>query len=487
MSDLLDTFQKRHQEKLEQLKRDPVDEAFLDSIALLIGDLRQAGAVVADPIERSQLRALARFWGNVVYDHQGIYPDVTLQPPDPTRIRRAQAPPSPRSLPPLNWILAGGAATIVIAAGLAAIGWLARGGPEARPVVTPAPIVSQVAVGTPATDGTLIPTDVFCAGTLEIAARFTLKVQTGTPWHWEVWRAGTTVIGQTTMPWKEEDAERVFTILTDGAGGIEPGQYNLLLFVGDQMAEAFPFRVLATPPRITNLRVSDVPEPTRGSAEFAAGVRVLYLTYDYEGMCPGLKVVHTLYRDGQPLQESVETWSDPPTGSTQVSFQTAGDEPFPPGKYEATVTVAGAETARMSLLIQELPAATAMPPSPAFGNIIIALGVQPDGTPIITAPGNVFDWNTKIVYAIFDYSGMGDGMSWAAVWQRNGQEVARQEGFWDVESAGMQGRRWVAYYDPRGMVLPGGAYSVTLAIANAVQRSADFQILFYVPRETAAP
>lgn len=486
MSDLLDTFQKRHQEKLEQLKRGPVDEAFLDGVMLLLGDLRQAGAVVADPAERGQLRALARFWGNVLYDHTGTYPDTTLQPPGPDRIH-APVTPSPRPLPPLNWILVGGAATIVIAAGLAAVGWLARGGPEARPVATPAPIVSQVTVGTLATDGTLIPTDVFCAGTPEIAARFALKVKTGTPWHWEVQCDGTTVISQPTVSWKEEDAERVITILTGGPGGVEPGQYNLLLFVGDQMAEAISFRVLATPPRITNLRVSDVPEPTRGSAEFAGGVRVLYLTYDYEGMCPGLKVVHTLYRDGRRFQESIETWSGPSTGSAQVSLQAAGGEPFPPGKYEATVTVTGAETARMSLLIQELPAATAMPPSPALGNIIIALGVQPDGTPILTAPGNVFDWNTKIVYAIFDYSGMGDGMGWAAVWQRNGQEVARQEGFWDVGSAGTQGRRWVAYYDPRGMVLPGGAYSVTLAIENAIQRSADFQILFYVPRETAAP
>jgi hypothetical protein len=332
----------------------------------------------------------------------------------------------------------------------------------------------------------LIPADVFCAGTPEIAARFALKVQTGTPWRWEVQRDGKMVISQTAVPWKEEDAQRVVTILTGETAGVEPGQYNLLLFVGDQMAETRPFRVLATPPRVTNPRVSDVPEPTSGSAEFAAGVRVLYLTYDYEGMCPGLKVVHTLYRDGRPLQESVETWSGPPSGSAQVSFQAAGDEPFPPGKYEATVTVTGAEAARAPLRIQEAHA-TATPQPPTLGNIVIALGVQPDGSPILAAPDNVFDWNTRVVYAIFEYAGMSDGMKWAAVWQRGGQEVARQEGFWDVASAGTRGRHWVAYYDPRGMVLPGGTYSVTITIGDAIQRSADFQILFYVPRETAVP
>jgi hypothetical protein len=483
MSNILDTFQKRHQEKLEQLKRGPVDEAFLDGIALLLGDLRQAGALVADSAERGQLRALARFWGNVAYDHRGVYPDTTLQPLDISRVRPQDAP-ARRPLPPLNWILAGGAAVIVIAAGLATVGWLAQRSAfvEATPAPTAASIMSHVVVGTQAADGTLTPADTFCAGTPEIAARFALDdVQAEALWRWEVQRDGTTVISQTATLWKREDARRIVPILTGEATGVEPGQYNLLVYVGEQTAEAHPFRVLATPSRISNLQVSDVPAPTSGVTEIAAGVRVLYLTYEYEGMCPGLKVVHTLYRDGQPLQESVETWSGAPQGQSQVSFQAAADQPFPPGDYEATVTVTGAEAVRAPLVIQE-QVATRTPPS-TFGAITMALGVQPDGAPIITAPDNVFDWNTKVVYAIFDYTGMSDGTSWAAVWRRDGQEVARQEEFWNVESAGTRGTRWVAYYNENGQVLPGGAYSVTLTVGNVVQRSADFQILFYVPPE----
>lgn len=486
MSDLLDALQKRHQEKLEQLKRGPVDEAFLDSVALLVGDLRQAGARVADPVERSQLRALVRFWGNVLYDHTGVYPDTTLQPSE-------SVPPLPPGVPlppsPLNWSLIGGAAAIVIAVGLALVGWLARRNAtvEATPIPTPVPIVSHVVVGVRAADGALTPSDTFCAGTPEIAARLALDgVSAGAPWRWEVQRDGATVISQTATSWQTADAQRIVPILSGGAAGVEPGRYNLLIYVGEQSVEAYPFRVLDAPPRVANLRVSDVPEPTGGATEVIAGVRVLYLTYDYEGLCPGLKVVHTLYRDGRPLQESVETWSGPPAGQRQVSFQAAEGEPFPSGKYEATVSVTGAEAARAPLLIQEARA-TAPPPSPAVGSVVVAMGVQPDGSPILPVPDNGFDWNTKVVYAIFDYTGMGDGMKWAAVWRRGGQEVARQEGFWDVAGAGTQGRRWVAYYDPRGAVLPGGTYSVTIAIADTVQRSADFQIRFYAPRETAAP
>ncbi len=486
MSDLLDAFQKRHQEKLEQLKRGPTDEAFLDSVALLIGDLRQAGAVVADPAERGQLRAWLHFWGNAVYDQTGTFPDTTLQPLQPGRAPMQTAiphhPPSP-----LNWSLIGGAAVAVIAAGLALAGWWARRSAviEATPVSTPTPMVNHITVGTRAADGTLIPADTFCAGTTEIAARFALdNAQTGVPWWWEVQRDGVTVISQTATLWQPEDAQRIVPILTGGPAGLAAGQYNLVIYVGEQAAEVYPFRVLDTPPRIANLRVSDVPQPTDDSAEFASGVRVLYLTYDYKGMCPGLKVVHTLYQDGRLLQERIETWSGPAQGQNQKSFQAATDQPFPPGDYEATVTVIGAaigEVARIPLIIQAQP--TAVPPRPTFGAITIALGVQADGSPIVTTSDNVFDWNTKVIYAIFDYSGMGDGTSWAAVWRHGGQEVAREEGLWSVENAGTQGRRWVAYYDPRGTVLPGGTYSVTLSIGNVVQQSADFQIRFYVPPE----
>ena len=120
--------------------------------------------------------------------------------------------------------------------------------------------------------------------------------------------------------------------------------------------------------------------------------------------------------------------------------------------------------------------------APAFGEVTIALGAQPDGAPIVTTPDNVFDWNTKVVYGIFDYVGMRDGLRWTAVWMLNGQEVAREEHLWDVEAGGVAGTRWVAHYDELGQVLYGGNYSVTLYIDNVAQRTADFRLLYYVPQ-----
>jgi len=498
MSDLLDVFQRRHQEKLGQLKRDQVDEAFLDDVHALIANLRQAGAGIANPAKRGQLRALMHFWGNVVYDHTGVYPDTMLQPLDPTRAPPPEEPPR-HPMPPLAWMLAGGAAVIVIAVGLVAIGWMSRPRdgaiptpvPTPMPTPMPAPFVSHVAIGAELdASGVLkVATDTFCLGSPEVVAEFALEgVDPGTGWRWEVQREGKVVDAQPAAPWGVETRHTIH-VLTGGPEGVEPGQYELLIYVGEQVVGVCSFQVLDTAPRVFNLRVTDVPRPSEeapggpGEADenkFEPGVRVIYQSYEYEGLCPGLDVSHTLYREGEPIQESQHTWSGTSQGQMQVSFQAPDGLPFPSSDYELAVAVAGEEQARVGLTIGEV-ALVEVPP--AFGNVTIALGVQPDGTSVLTALDNRFDWNTKVVYTIFDYAGMGDGLRWAAVWRRNGQEVAREEHFWNVETAGTEGTRWAAYYDQRGVVLPGGNYSVTLSIENVVQRTADFNIRYYVPPE----
>jgi len=66
---------------------------------------------------------------------------------------------------------------------------------------------------------------------------------------------------------------------------------------------------------------------------------------------------------------------------------------------------------------------------------------------------------------------------------RGGREVSREEGFWDVEANGTEGVHWRAYHAEPRQVLPGGNYSVTLYIDNIAQRTADFNIRYYVSAE----
>jgi hypothetical protein len=124
------------------------------------------------------------------------------------------------------------------------------------------------------------------------------------------------------------------------------------------------------------------------------------------------------------------------------------------------------------------PTSTPVPPDPAFGNFVVALGVEDPSTPFLT--GEVFDWNAKAVYVLFDYEGMQNGPEWSVVWMRNGEEVEREEGPWDVERYGAEGTRWVVTRAPVvGDVLFGGAYTVTLAIEGDVAGEATFRIQYY--------
>ncbi len=114
---------------------------------------------------------------------------------------------------------------------------------------------------------------------------------------------------------------------------------------------------------------------------------------------------------------------------------------------------------------------------PTFGVPTIALGVLPTGEPVLV--GKEFDWNTRAVYAIFDYAGMRPGLPWSAVWTRNGREIARQTGLWDRDE---DGRAWIVYFNPDGTVLFGGDYTVSLYIAEQLQAEASFRIRYYIPR-----
>ncbi len=492
MSDLFDTLQERYQTLVARKEKGETRKEFPEDVSVFIADAQRAGAAIADVSERSQLRAWMRFLANILYDATGTYPDTSLQPLAHGQLidSRLERREKPAPLSPLAWALIGGAVLVIVAlfltVALRSEGEVATPSPLPTATSTVGPAVAaQAAVGERLTEeGTLAHSgDTFCLGISEIIAEFTLDgMPPETKWYWEVQRDDEVVATQPEVPWGRSEGHVTVPVLRGGPEGVEAGDYRLLIYAGGEVVSTIPFRVLETPPRISNLRVSDVPEPASAANEpFAPGVRVLYLSYEHEGMCQGLEVVHSLYYEGDLLQKQTITWSDAPEGSAQISFQSLADEPFLSGDYEAAVTVAGEEQDRVGFTIREAGGETEAPP--AFGNVTIALGMQPDGTPILTAPDNRFDWNTKIVYAAFDYAGMRDGLAWMAVWNRNGQQVAREEHFWDVETEGTEGRHWVAYYDERGRVLPGGTYSVTLCIENVAQRTAEFNILYYASPE----
>jgi hypothetical protein len=504
MRDLFNALQDQYQTLIARAEKSESDEAFLDDVRSFISDAKRAGATISDLNQRSQLRAWIRFLANLLYDATGVYPDITLQPLADGQLVGPKAepnekPPTPRRL---AWTLLGGATVIIIAVGLATVGWMSRWTeprptaaptPTSLPTPTPALFVIEAAVGAQlAPSGALeMPADTFCLGTSEIVAELSIEgIESETEWWWEVQRDGEIIDARPAAPWGQESQRTVVHVLTAGTEGLEPGHYDLLIYVrGYDLAGVHSFRVLDTPPRILNLQIADVPDSkgqtpdesddTPVEDEFEAGVRVFYLSYDYEGWCPGLQVSHALYYEGEIIQERIDVWNGLPQGQAQISFQAPGDEPFSPGGYEATVMVANEEPVGTEFLVERIvPDVT----PPAFGDITIALGAQPDGQPILTMAENRFDWNTKVIYAIFDYVGMTDGLEWTVVWTRNDGEVAREKRFWDVKADGAQGTYWAAYYSQDGRPISGGNYAVTLYIGNVAQRTAELTVLYYVPR-----
>lgn len=144
--------------------------------------------------------------------------------------------------------------------------------------------------------------------------------------------------------------------------------------------------------------------------------------------------------------------------------------PTPPPTATATITPSPTPPPTAT------PTPTPMPPA-VFRDPVVALGMLDPTTPFLT--GDVFDWNTKSVYVVFDYEGMQEGMPWAVVWRRGGTEIARQEYRWSLAD-GVTGRRWVVYFEPDGAVLRGGDYTVSLYIEDQLQAEAAFRIRFYV-------
>lgn len=482
MSALFDALQERYQALVARKEQGETGEEFLEDVRTFVTDAQRAGATVADVGERSQLRAWMRFLANILYDATGIYPDTSLQPLARGQLvdSRLEREEKRMLMPPLGWALVGAAVLVIVAGASLASDLLSPASTSVLPTPTLVPPTSvgrvEVGVGRSDTGGLALQAGVFCTGTTEVIAQFAVPepLAADVHWGWRLTRAGDIVAREPSLLWQTESTSRTVQVALRDGSPLAAGQYELAFLVDGQPVANRIFEVLAERPRVSSVRVSDVPEGA-GRTRFQFGMPAIYVTYDYENFCPGLPVSHTLYHEGEGelIGKNIERWSGALQGQMQVSFQDPRGLPFSPGGYEVVVAAKGAKQERVQFTILEH----------AFGGIIIAQGVQPDGMPILTAVDNRFDWNTKVIYAIFDYLGMRDDLRWAAVWMRNGQEIWREEHFWDAEADGTEGTYWVTYHDETGRVLPGGSYSVTLSIENVVRGTADFNILYYVPSE----
>ena len=76
---LLDEIYEEHQGLLEAIE-EAETATIVPDVRRFLERISEAGASIPDPRQRSQLRALMRFWGSFIYDRIGEFPEIQLLP-----------------------------------------------------------------------------------------------------------------------------------------------------------------------------------------------------------------------------------------------------------------------------------------------------------------------------------------------------------------------------------------------------------------------
>ncbi|MGC9398205.1 MAG: hypothetical protein ACP5HM_03615 [Anaerolineae bacterium] len=302
----------------------------------------------------------------------------------------------------------------------------------------------------------------------------------GTVANWEMRPAAKThVVAEGRWHPKERD---LFIAFPEGAP-LKPGEYVLTLHVnGTQVAE-HAFTVQATAPRLTAVSLALTPEgPT--STVLQTPLRLFYVRYAYEGVCPGTPLWVVVTREGERLvHQNLVLQADQGTG--EVAFYLDAGAPFEAGAYQATLTLGGEEERTLTFRVKEpldpTPQATAtpIPPAPICEPPFAAMGLTPEGTPY--RPLERFEWYTQAVYVGAACRHVPARTRWVARWYRNGEEVRVYRGRWTGGDAGLL---WDSLTGTEeAPFLPPGVYTTTLSLGALPPLEVGFNVAPYVPSE----
>jgi hypothetical protein len=84
---LLDRMYTAHRALLEAVEKADDPARLVERVQEMIEEARRAGANVATPQERDYLQSLLNFWGNWVFNHTRLFPNVDLYPAAPNAPR----------------------------------------------------------------------------------------------------------------------------------------------------------------------------------------------------------------------------------------------------------------------------------------------------------------------------------------------------------------------------------------------------------------
>jgi hypothetical protein len=142
MSQVFKTLQDRHRDLATRSLKEASAVEFLQDVRTFLSDGRQAGAVVADAGERSQLRSYMRFMATILSDAGQEVPEIGLLPLDRERFPARRPPGNDLAGRPIWFWMLVGAAALVVVAGLVGVVTYSVAAVSMRPTETPEPATS---------------------------------------------------------------------------------------------------------------------------------------------------------------------------------------------------------------------------------------------------------------------------------------------------------------------------------------------------------
>ncbi len=289
--------------------------------------------------------------------------------------------------------------------------------------------------------------------------------------------AETTVIAEGTWTLKERD---LFIALPDGTP-IIPGDYVFTFYVNDTEIAEHAFTVQATSPQLEAISLGLTPSGPEITT-LQERPRVFYVRYTYDAVCPGTPLWITVTREGETiLNRDLTLQASQGAGSVACYLEDGGI--FEPGRYEATLTLAGGEERHLDFELGKTPepeeTETPDVQMPVCETPLTAMGLTPGGEPY--RPLERFEWYTQAVYVVTDCRNIPDGLRWIARWYRNGEEVRVHRGQWTGDESGVIWDTLTGTEE--APFLRAGTYTTTLSLGGSTLLETDFRVIPYVPAE----
>ncbi len=293
----------------------------------------------------------------------------------------------------------------------------------------------------------------------------------GTPWEVKIDLDGQELpdSGLASQPWAGGPAGNWWVGWSDA--DFADGTYTFRVLVDGQQLGAAEIQIggrQQAAPRFGNVvfseQVSNNGDPVEPTRLFPAGVKQLYVLFDFENMSNGMEWSSTWLHNNEVVSTETERWQSGRSGRYTIEINsTRGlDE----GDWRLELAIQGRPATRGDFVVSGQQGGV------SFGPLTFASGMnQETGQPI--DPQTSFPSGTERFFIFSDYSGMKDGLNCISRVYLNGQLVIDNPFVWGDESlfwSGESGTWWNVIH-ASGQALPDGEYKQELIVEGQVVQS----------------